>query len=111
MENLNKENFWNEIEARYPGAFEKFKKWIDFYKWQNNWEKIFRPIQTSENRVEHAKFHDIPFELQHGILARFDIETRYGIEGYEKLKKTYVKEVEGFFFRLEREIETVKPTN
>lgn len=65
MDNLNKENFWNDLMKEYPGAVEHFCNWIDAYKKEVEWDKVFGP---------NVKFHDIPLEMQNGIIARFELE-------------------------------------
>ena len=62
MENLNKENFWNEAMEKYPVPTEKFCKWIDGYKKLVLWNEIFDCT---------VKFHDIPYDMQTGIICRF----------------------------------------
>lgn len=66
MENLNKENFWNEMDARYPAAMHVFKGWIDMYKKEVKWDELF-----GEDLLEPVKFHDLPYEMQIGIILRF----------------------------------------
>lgn len=73
MENLGKENFWNEMERLYPKAVDVFKKWIDGYKRRVGWVEQFGPS---------VKFHDLPYELQMGIMNRFFIETYAGEKEY-----------------------------
>lgn len=41
MENLNKENFWDELYKKYPKGMKVFCDWIDEYKKQNNWDEFF----------------------------------------------------------------------
>lgn len=73
FENLNKQNFFDEMHSLYPKAVDKFIEWIDGYKSANNWNSIFR---------EGVKFHDIPYELQMGIMNRFFIEAFTSNEEY-----------------------------
>ena len=63
--NLNKENFWNALKEQYPEAVEHFCNWIDAYKNEVGWDALFAP---------GIKFHDIPYDMQNGIIARFDLE-------------------------------------
>lgn len=65
MMNLNKEKFWTPLMEKYPEAVEHFCKWIDEYKKEIGWDSIFK---------EGVKFHDLPYDMQNGILARFDLE-------------------------------------
>jgi hypothetical protein len=71
--NLGKDNFWNEMHGKYPAAVELFKEWIDGYKKEVEWRSLFRP---------EVKFHDIPYEMQMGIMNRFFIEAFAGPEEY-----------------------------
>lgn len=68
MQNLTKEGFFNELYALYPDAVEKFCKWIDAYKEEVKWKELFAP---------GVKFHDIPFEMQLGIMKRYCIELNH----------------------------------
>lgn len=75
IENLTKENFWNEMEEKYSLAMEKFHKWINEYKKENNWDKLFNTTELpSDYMVEAPKFHDLPFAIQMGIFMQFQIE-------------------------------------
>jgi len=65
MENLNKENFWNELHSQCPTAVAYFCDWIDRYKTANNWNELFG---------EAVKFHHLPFEMQNRIIAAFELE-------------------------------------
>lgn len=65
---LTKENFFNAIGEKYPDALALFCKWIDDYKKEVGWDELFGNNRKQFNRV---KFHDIPFEMQVGIMGRF----------------------------------------
>lgn len=105
MENLTKENFWNEIEKKYPDAMNLFHKWIDRYKEEVDWEIIFNigTCNYADDGKHDIKFHQIPFEMQNGILARFDIECNIGIFSgkgkaqYHHNRETYVKGFKNLF--------------
>ena len=73
FENLNKQNFFDEMHLLYPKAVDKFTEWIDGYKSANNWDSIFQ---------EGIEFHNIPYELQMGIMNRFFIEAFTSNEEY-----------------------------
>lgn len=64
MKNLNKENFWNRVYADYPMATQAFCDWIDAYKQETGWTA----------KAPNIKFHDLPIEMQVGILQRFFTE-------------------------------------
>lgn len=120
MENLSKENFWKELEKKYPQAVELFYKWIDKYKEEVGWDRLFSNGQyfmeadgTGGHRIE-TKFHDIPFEMQNGVLARFDIECFHGVitgKGkafYESQRDHYVKGFEELFQDLQYQLNKQK---
>jgi hypothetical protein len=74
MNKMSKENFWNDIESRWAGGFEFFKQWIDDYKKEVGWEKLFGT---------QIKYHDLPEAMQIGIFLQYTIEangTRYHFE-------------------------------
>lgn len=60
--NLTKENFFNHLMVKCPLSVQCFCNWVDEYKRQVKWAKLFR---------EEIKFHDIPWEMQFGILMDF----------------------------------------
>jgi hypothetical protein len=116
MENLSKENFWDDITKRFPEAMELFGKWIDKYKEEVGWDRLFangqyfiEPNGKGGHRSE-TKFHDIPFEMQNGILARFDIEcfngvlTGKGKAVYENGRQNYVKGFYNLFADLQKQL-------
>lgn len=70
IQNFTKENLWNEIKEKYPDSFEHFSKWIDEYKKAVGWETLF-----GGDLVASPKFHDLPVEMQIGILSRYQFET------------------------------------
>lgn len=66
--NLNKENFWNEINMKYTEEMNQFSRWIDEYKLKIDWSQLFR-------LGGEIKFHDLPIALQIGIFIQFTYET------------------------------------
>lgn len=76
-DNLNKENFWDELYADYPEAVQVFCDWIDKYKAENNWDELFNgglllhPSHPSDIQTSSPKFHDLPHALQMGIWIQF----------------------------------------
>lgn len=71
MDNLGKENFWNDMHLRFSEAVNLFCTWIDEYKKEVGWNAMFGNIFPTEKKI---KFHDIPYEMQMGIMNRFFIE-------------------------------------
>jgi hypothetical protein len=116
MENLNKENFWDDIKERYPQAVELFCNWIDKYKEEVGWDRLFangqyfmEPERNGGHRID-TKFHDLPFEMQNGILARFDIECFHGVltgKGkamYESQRGSYLSGFTSLFADLQKQL-------
>lgn len=79
METLTKENFWNEMEQKYPKAMEHFQNWIDGYKNYHNWDKLFNSghyIHDDKlpNWVSKApKYHELPIAMQFGIFVEYSL--------------------------------------
>jgi len=75
MENLTKENYFDNLKTRYPFAFDYFLQWIDKYKKDNNWDKIFNAEYKCNNGVifkqTSPKFHELPLAFQEGIMISF----------------------------------------
>lgn len=63
MENLNKKNFFDDMMHTYPEAMQDFLRFIDLYKEEVKWGLYFDSRYT--------KFHDIPIEMQYGIIAKW----------------------------------------
>lgn len=77
IDNLSKENFWDAIKDRYPEGFIYFTEWIDRYKEEVGWDKLFAP---------GIKFHDVPLDIQNGIIARFDLEMHNGKGNADRIR-------------------------
>lgn len=94
IENLTKENFWNEMQQKYPKAMKKFLDWIDKYKEENNWNKLFNSglevwrwndVNNHSKGGERGesvapKYHELPAAFQAGIFSEFLIDN-YTEEG------------------------------
>jgi hypothetical protein len=82
MESLTKENFWNDLRAKYPAAVDDFCKWIDQYKMEVCWDHLFlnelRFMEPAQYHGKEIKFHDLPFDMQAGILIRYIEEKEKG---------------------------------
>jgi hypothetical protein len=83
MENLSKE-FFDRIERLYPEAVAHFKKWLKQYKQHVRWDVLFN--QNGDANV--VTFYDIPYDMQNGIMARYDIECNMGVSGYISIKRS-----------------------
>ena len=96
MENLTKENFWNDLMVKYPTAMKIFCAWIDQYKKQVGWAELFDPTGSKKDK-DLPKYHDLPLAMQIGIFLQFafqngkfysDIElTSYSGDGPEEWKR------------------------
>lgn len=95
---LTKENFWDDLKEKYPEAVEHFLNWIDAYKREIGWRDLF---------ADGIKFHDLPFEMQNGIIARFDIEKYSGKQTYDI--PYYADQFKNLFADLQRSAEKRKP--
>lgn len=59
---LTKENFWNNLHAKYPEQMKRFCDWIDAYKKRVHWMALF---------YKDVKYHDLPFAMQLGIFLQY----------------------------------------
>lgn len=70
---LTKENFWNALKERFPAEVDHFCRWIDEYKKNVRWDKLF-PTITADILYPLSggkKFHDLPIDMQAGIIYRY----------------------------------------
>jgi hypothetical protein len=58
---LTKENFFDDLYAKYPLGLQVFCNWIDGYKKAVGWTDF----------IPNAKFHDLPNAIQEGIYWAF----------------------------------------
>lgn len=71
VHNLTKENFFDDLRTKCPLAVEDFCKWIDNYKVLVGWDKIF---QCNAGTGQVLKLHELPLELQTGVIGRYIVE-------------------------------------
>lgn len=68
---------WDVLTDRYPIAVEHFKKYIDDYKGKVIWDQIFDPNYSYNKKhnlptnLNSPKFHNLPIELQVGVVIMF----------------------------------------
>lgn len=103
-ENLNKENFWNEIMKLYPKTYTHFCNWIDGYKKEVDWNKLFTGNYgfSKGGTCCTTKFHNIPIEMQIGVLIKYFLEEHnkgvlikyYDKINFETLSNHYKNEFE-----------------
>lgn len=106
IQNLTKENFFNELHRTCPDALEHFMLWLDEYKKEVGWDKLFSNIIPTTREI---KFHDLPFDMQNGIIARYEMELfnnghGHGKEIYESLAKQYRTSIQNIFIDLQLKI-------
>lgn len=97
LKSLTKENFWNELQEKYPDLMKEFCEFIDAYKEKVGWAHLLGRA---------VKYHDLPIEMQIGIFIQFTLE-RGSINNF--LCDLYVMNMEQFavgikdWFRIEHE--------
>jgi hypothetical protein len=64
FESLTKDNFWDELFLKCPKSKDIFNKWLDNWKREHKWKTMFFV----------TKFHQIPVEMQYGIILQFLME-------------------------------------
>lgn len=62
MEGLTLDNYWNLVKDKYPDQLRHFTDWVDDYKRNSEWSSLFR---------DGVKFHELPLELQAGIICLY----------------------------------------
>jgi hypothetical protein len=127
MDKLTKENFWNELQEKYPVQYQKFSLWVDKYKVDNGWKGMFAPhinygnVVRSENgevssmEMLYPKLHELPKAMQIGIFMEFASQANevYGLDVHllpdidpdVELMYTYTDIpdlIRGFFYEISR---------
>lgn len=90
IEPLTKENFWDQLELLNQFEMLKFQQWIDRYKTEHEWDKLFNGNidffeyystcggqnigNGKKSKSVAPKFHDLPFAFQIGIFQQFLME-------------------------------------
>ncbi len=98
MENLNRKNFFDALSKRAPLALNKFQEFIDGYKREINWQKLFNTNFIDRN----INFENLPFEMQIGILNKFFKE--YAGSMLDETHEGYLQ----YFYDLEKELNAIK---
>jgi hypothetical protein len=62
MENKNQHPFWSATKKAAPTIYDSLLKWVDQYKIELKWDQLFAP---------GIKFHDLPIEMQVGVISKF----------------------------------------
>lgn len=69
---LTKEGFWLPLEQKCPKMMARFKKWIDQYKIDVEWDGLFNIDEGTKGvKYNDRKFHDLPDAMQFGIFIQF----------------------------------------
>ena len=100
METLTKENFWNEMEQKYPKATKHFQNWIDGYKNADSghYYALFNASITTHLdsdtkqpvKTVAPKYHELPIAMQFGIFCEYGklLEKTMGIAFYFDYQST-----------------------
>lgn len=99
--NLDK-NFFDEIKESCPKAHERFLRWIDEYKARVGWPNLF---------TAGVKFHDLPYEMQTGILERFDDEQFMSKNSVNRIIENDIKGIRYSFSFIEGELNKKQNTD
>lgn len=101
LENLTKENFWNEMTELYPVAMKKFYEWIDKYKEENNWKKMFgehvlyekEDFPYTPTMSSIPKYHELPLAFQYGIFVQFigEIYVEDEVIGRDEIREGFIE--------------------
>lgn len=81
-------NFWDDLKKEFPAIMEHFGQWIDEYKNEVAWDILFAngnwvtiddgsttEVIKKRKYQQDIKFHDLPLEMQQGILIRYTGES------------------------------------
>lgn len=71
---LTPDNFFNQATQEWPLAMERFQAWIDQYQKLVRWPRLFINRQKCRGvqcKPDFIKFHELPLEMQVGILFTF----------------------------------------
>lgn len=94
MDSLTKENFWNELQEKYPEQMKVFIDWIDEYKKRVDWDLIFREGKHGSEYAQPTHYHQLPIAIQLGIFMQFQAElSSSALDEYNKIPE----EIKMFF--------------
>ena len=65
-------NGWSDLEEEFPREVKIFFLWLDNYKQEVEWDRLFDNINSLSKR--NIQFDHIPLEMQLGILKKFFYE-------------------------------------
>lgn len=110
IQNLTSENFWDELHDAFPEAVVHFWQWFSEYKKEVGWVTLFADSATG---VAVVNFADIPFEMQYGILHRYELELLHnsggrGKDSYVVIAEQLKGQSRSLFAELEKRIALFK---
>lgn len=125
MENLTKENFWDQLMEKYPEEMKRFCSWIDGYKERTDWKRLFntgtdytgyigipgKPVTEFKKVREAPKYHDLPIAMQFGIFLQFAKESWVDkqIDGERAFREQSMNFITSWFIRKNRLTEISEP--
>jgi len=77
MSDSDSKKYWDAVKETCPDAFLIFSRWIDEYKESVGWNFLFSSYKEGKETKSLIKFHDLPYEMQIGVLLRFFMETAH----------------------------------
>lgn len=92
--NLSKEDFWNIMYTKIPLATQCFCEWIDTYKAETGWKE----------KAPDWKFHDLPIEMQIGVLMLFFEDHNLFFDRYPTSLNAKANMVETMLFKLNEKL-------
>lgn len=113
IQSLTKENFFDELHDMFPDAVEHFFSWLNEYKKEVAWDELFGNVFPTTKKIQ---FQDLPFDMQNGIIARYELELYNnghgnGKEIYEGLAEKYRVNIRNIFIDLQLQINRRKLKN
>ncbi|SRR5258706_7209943 len=101
MENLTKENFWDQLMEKYPEEMKRFCTWIDEYKKRVEWNGLFCSQYTDGEKLLVPKYHQIPIAMQFGIFLQFAKESwsNEQIDGERAFREQSINFITSWFIR------------
>lgn len=112
-ENLNKENFWNEMLKEYPKAMNVFCHWVDVYKKRNNFNELFKAdiavainLRGGLTPITSAapKYHELPLAFQVGMWIEFLDDLGASVPSLNVETSNWRYEIPKSLFEIEKEV-------
>lgn len=105
-------DFWEILKNDHPKTFDHFSKWIDQYKKENDWDALFYngnidkpgPFGQELSYKRDIKFHDLPIDMQNGIIARYELFVTGKTDAYYVWMITLEQQLYDFFRENEKRL-------